>query len=375
MKLLHIITDLDTGGAEMMLYKLLSRLDRKKFSCRVISLLPIGPIGEKIQRLGIEVDTLKLTRGIPSPLAFIKVISLIRSWRPDIIQTWLYHADLLGLIAAKIACKGKVIWNIRCSNMDFAHYRRLTAWVVKISAFFSSFPEAVITNSFTAKDYHLALGYSPKHFLVIPNGFELEIFKPDDTNRKKIRQELGISANNLCVGMVARYDVMKDHSNFLRAAGLVRKDMPDVQFILCGQDVDDKNKQLMDLVHKFGLDKNVYLLGPRVDIPCLLSDLDIYCSSSSFGEGFPNVIGEAMACGLPCVVTDVGDCSRIVGDTGIVVPPRDSQALAKGMLALLSMPEKNRKNLGLKARKRIEEHYSLEKIVKQYEQLYFSLVN
>ncbi|WP_353617285.1 glycosyltransferase family 4 protein [Desulfovulcanus ferrireducens] len=357
----------------MMLYKLLSRLDRKKFSCRVISLLPIGSIGEKIQRLGIQVDTLNLTRGIPSLLAFIKTISLIRSWRPDIIQTWLYHADLLGLIAAKIACKGRVIWNIRCSNMDFAQYRKSTAWVVKINALFSSFPEAVITNSFTAKDYHFNLGYSPKRFLVIPNGFELGTFKPDDADREKIRQELGISANDLCVGMVARYDVMKDHSNFLRAAGLVRKEMPDVQFILCGQDVDDKNKQLMDLVHKFALDKNVYLLGLREDIPRLLSGLDVY-SSSSFGEGFPNVIGEAMACGLPCVVTDVGDCSRIVGDTGIVVPPKDSQALAKGMLALLSMPEEDRNKLGLKARKRIEEHYSLKKIVKQYEQLYF-LVN
>jgi len=368
-KIAHIITDLDVGGAEMMLYKLVSRLDQQLFMNMVISLKPTGPLGAKIRSLGIPVFDLGMRKGIISPMGFLRVAKLILSWKPTIIQTWLYHADLIGFLMAKVTGAGKVVWNIRCSNMDLQHYPRLTNWTIKLCAMLSPFPETVITNSYSAKKYHKGLGYNPKKFVVIPNGFDVDIFSSATEARGRLRSQLGVEKDSMLVGLVARYDPMKDHRTFLKAAGKIVERASHVHFVLAGDGIEYKNKELSLLIDKPELKHHVHLLGQRDNISVIVAALDIACSSS-YGEGFSNAIGEAMACGVPCVVTDVGDSARIVGETGKVVPPKTPDALANAMIELLALPFEERQALGKAARERIRKHYSLKKIVRDYEKVY-----
>ena len=371
-KIAHIITDLDIGGAEIMLHKLLSRLDQQRFMNMVISLKPMGPLGAKILSLGVPVFDLGMRRGIITPMGFLRLAKLVLSWKPTIIQTWLYHADLIGFLVAKVVGTGKVVWNIRCSNMDLRHYPRLTSWTVKLCSMFSPFPETVITNSYSAKKYHKELGYNPKKFVVIPNGFDVDIFSPATEARDRLRSELRVEKDSKLVGLVARFDPMKDHRTFLLAAGRIVARAPHVHFVLAGDRIEYKNKELSLLIDELELKSHVHLLGQRDNISAIVSALDIACSSS-YGEGFSNAIGEAMACSVPCVVTDVGDSARIVGETGKVVPPQDPNAFAESILELLRLSSEERRGLGRLARERISKHYSIDKIAIDYERLYWDI--
>ena len=205
--------------------------------------------------------------------------------------------------------------------------------------------------------------------VVIPNGFDLDAFFPDKQAREKVRKELGINDKIIVIGFVARFDPQKDHKNFFEAAKIVHKIYPKVHFFLCGDGISWKNEKLREWIEKSGVEKVTHLLGRRDDIKNVYNSIDIFCSSS-YGEGFPNVIGEAMACGIPCVVTNVGDSAIIVGDTGFVVPPKNPESLDEAIIKMIEIGEEKRKELGKRARKRIEESYSIEKIVKNYEQLY-----
>lgn len=370
MKILHIITTLDVGGAEMMLYKLLMGMDRREFSNNVICLVYPGPVAEKIGGLGVPVESLWLNHGMVTPHAILRLTKLFRVLKPDIVQTWLYHSDLLGLLTARAIGKAKVIWNIRCSNMEMERYGRSTAWTVRFCALLSHFPACVISNSYEARRVHLKMGYRPKVFKIIPNGFDLEMFRPDPETRRTVRKSIGIPDDSICIGMVARFDPKKDHLTFLRSASRILKKGVNASFVLCGEQVDEENRMLSKWLSDLELEGHVHLLGRRDDIPNILKALDLMVSSSAFGEGFPNVIGEAMACCVPCVVTDVGDSRKIVGAFGEVVPPRNPSALATKIFELVSLPWAQQHKLGLLARERIEEKYSIERITVEYENLY-----
>lgn len=372
MRVLHLITSLNTGGAEMMLFKLLSRMNRDRFDSRVISLIVPGPVGKKIEDLGIRVEHLGLKRGFLPPLAVFKLTRRLNAFKPDLIQTWMYHSDLLGLITAWWSGQGKVIWNIRCSSMELSQYSRVTAWAVSICKRLSGYPHAVITNSHTAKADHLALGYHPREFRVIPNGFDLAEFKYNERAKLGLRRELGLEPKTLCIGMMARYDPKKDHGTFLKAVKLITERHADSRFILCGEMVDSTNTHLTDLIHDLKIDPFVRLLGRRDDMTRIMAAMDILVLSSAFGEGFPNVVGEAMACEVPCVVTRVGDAARIVGDTGRVVAPREPGKLAAAVIDLIDLGPESRHWLGKEARARIVSRYSLDRVVKAYESLYLS---
>lgn len=374
-RILHLITSLNTGGAEMMLYKLLSGMNREVFKSRVISLIPPGPVGKKIESINIQVDHLGLNRGFISPMAFFKLIGMINECKPDLIQTWMYHADLLGLLASKLLIKNNVIWNIRSSNLDFSEYNRLTAWTVKICTWLSRFSNITLTNSYTAREDHIKRGYRPKQFKVIPNGFDLSEFQPDMEAKKEFYRELRLDDDSICIGLIARYDPKKDHRTFLDAVSKIVKTHNYCKFILCGDSVDQENKMLTDQIDTLKIDQFVYLLGRRDDIKKVIPAMDILVLSSAFGEGFPNVIGEAMSCQVPCVVTNTGDSARIVGNTGKVVPPKNPEALAKAIIELIDLSPEKRQHIGQKARERIRTHYSLDKIVNYYERLYQDIVS
>jgi len=373
-KILHLITDLQIGGAEIMLLKLIGNMKKNKFTNVVVSLTDYGTIGSDIERQGIKVYYLKMKRGLPNLSAFIKLFKVLKQEKPDILQTWLYHADLMGSIAYIIYTilnnKAKLVWNIRCSDMDFQKYPKLTKLVVKACSRLSGIPEAVIVNSQAGRNAHQNMGYRPKTWKVIPNGFDTDIFKPNPANKQTVRGEMGIDNTCFVIGMVARYDPMKDHKTFLEAAYLLNKNTnKKVKFILVGKGIDSNNVELMKIIRNKGLESQIYLLGERRDIPRIMSAFDLYTSSSR-SEGFPNVIGEAMSCALPCIVTAAGDSAQIVGGAGKVVPIMDPISLCRGWLDFIGMTPKEREIIGEKARQRIIDLFSLPSIVFQYEKFY-----
>jgi glycosyltransferase involved in cell wall biosynthesis len=374
-KIVHVITGLGIGGAEMMLYKILSGSDRQRFSHSVISMLDEGSIGKKIKALGIPVYTLGMKRSIPSPASILRLTIMVRSIQPNIIQGWMYHGNLLSLIASKpIKRRIPVIWNVRQSLYSLSHEKPMTRMVIRCGALLSRYATRIFYNSSTGAGHHEKIGFNSKKSIIIPNGFDSDVFAPSEVARCSVRKELGLDADTLLIGLIARYAAMKDHRTFLKAAALLHKKHPEVHFLLVGSDVTPQNEFLMSLINEGGLVDNIHLLGERHDIPQLTAALD--CAAlSSFAEGFPNVVGEAMSCGVPCVVTDVGDTAWLVDDTGIVVPPREPEALARAMEGLVEMETEERKSLGKRARQRIVEHFSLHLALGKYEQLYVDLAS
>lgn len=261
--------------------------------------------------------------------------------------------------------------------MNLNNYSKITGWLVGWCAKRSLRPKAVIINSESGKLSHIDIGYHPREWTVIPNGFDLDKFRYDVGCSNRFKQELQLSEDLVLVGLVARYDPMKDHRCFILAANHLIKNMKlgnHVRFVLVGKGINTDNKYIMSMITDLDLEDYFYLLGERQDIPAIMSALDIYCSTSAYGEGFPNVIGEAMACSIPCVVTDVGDSSLVIGDTGKIIPPGDHKLFAEALGDLIRLEKSERQRIGDQARKRIESLYSIEKITKQYEFVYHHIL-
>ncbi len=356
-----------------MLYRLLKSMDSARFENQVVSLIRPGPVGERIQALSVPVFSLNMRPGRLSLDALFGLERLLRRESPDLVQTWLYHADLLGALAAKISGT-PVIWNIRASNMDMSFYRRLSSVVLRACVQFSGWPQAVIVNSKAGQEFHARLGYHPRRWVHIPNGIDIGQFQPDLSARKALRNELGLAPDTLLIGLIARFDPMKDHGNFFQAASLLALKADGVHFVLAGNAVEPATPSFRDYLDRDELHGLLHFLGQRDDISSLTAALDIASSSSSFGEGFSNTIAEAMSCGIPCVVTDVGDSAYLVGETGIVVPPMNPQALTDGWQRLISLGDEGRKALGAAARLRIQQNFQQDEITWQYERLYESLM-
>lgn len=366
-RLLHVINGLQLGGAEMTLWRLLSRIDRGRYDVEVVSLSDHGPVSALLSEIGVPTYALGMRLSAPNPRAFLRLGHLIKRFQPDVVQTWLYHADLLGGIAAATAGV-PVIWNLRQGNLSWQGNKFTTLATAAACALVSRWlPRRIVCCSQAARLAHERLGYASQKLVVIPNGYDLNRFRPSKTARAKIRAELGVPSSTRLVGLAARFHAQKDHRNFLEACRRISSD--DVRFVLCGNGVDPLQPDVSGLVARAGISDRCYLLGPRFDMPDVMAALDVSVSSS-FGEGFPNVVAEAMACGVPCVATDVGDSAIIVGDTGKIVPARDPEALAQAMAQLLSMSPQAREQLGLAARERIADRYHLASIVGRYQQLY-----
>ena len=367
MKILHVITGLSTGGAELMLFKLLSCLVRETVSNEVVSLTGIGPVGERITDLGVKVHALGMGRGLPSPPKLFSLARMMREARPDIVHAWMYHANLLAGLAAKFARSPPVIWGIRQSNLDPRLSKRSTILTARLCARLSTrLPARILCCSAVARDVHVALGYAPEKMAVIPNGFDLERFRPDGEARIAVRRELGIGLEAPLIGLVARFDPQKDHRSFIRAAARLLESGASAHFLLCGEGIDADNRELGGWIEAAGIGANCHLLGLRDDMAAITAALDIAVSSSAFGEGFSNAVAEAMACGVPCVVTDVGDSGLMVEDTGRVVAPKDAEALGNAMAGLLAIGAERRAELGRAARRRVEENYSLADIAARH---------
>lgn len=363
-RIVHVITGLGSGGAEHMLYKLLKYSDNEKYYHEVISLMDDGVYGCKIEDLGIKVYCLNLNRrNIISSILKARDISK----NSDILDTWLYHADIFGFLIAKLLLRKKLIWNIRHSNLDKDANKPTTLKIVKVNSILSKFVNLITYNSNKALENHTKFGYVDKNSVVIPNGFELDNFKFNVNDRLKIRQELGLEKENKAIITVGRWDIQKDYYTLLRALNELKKNNTKFKMIMVGSDLDYSNEELVTLIDKYNLEDNMILLGRRDDIPALLSAADIYVSSS-LGESFSNAIGEAMACELPCVVTDVGDSKLMVGKTGDVVSPKNFIALYKSILKLIN--ESNLKKRNKDARAKVLDNYNIDKIIVKFESNY-----
>jgi glycosyltransferase involved in cell wall biosynthesis len=362
--IVHLITGLETGGAERMLARLVTGLDRERHRSIVVSMTGPGVVGTLLERAGIELHTLDMRRGIPDLRGVTRLAAMLCQLQPDILQTWLYHADLMGTVARLLAPPCALIWNVQCAeSIDADVVRRLLVWC-------SARPDAVVVNSLAGKRFHERLGYRPRRWEHIPNGCDTNVFRFDAEARLAVRRELGIPDHAVAIGLPARFHPMKDHANFLAAAATLVAVQPDTVFVLVGPGVDRLNQELGETIAAHRLSEHVRLLGQRLDMTRVYSALDIATLSSAFGEGCPNVLGEAMSCGVPCAATDCGDAADILGPTGIVVPPRDLEALAAAWNRLISLGRESRQTLGAKARERIIGSYDLRGVVDRYDALY-----
>jgi len=377
-KILHIITGLHAGGAEMMLYKLCATLDRKMFAPHVIALTNGGVVGDRLTGLGVDVDYLNLTSASTSVGAVAKLVKRVRKLRPDVIQGWMPHGNLAAILgSAATLGRTPVAWNVR-QSLDLESGRdakRTTAWIIRLGAALSWWPGVVIYNSYTGMKQHHTIGYRTMRSVAIPNGFDTDAFVPSPEARASLRAELGLPPDAFLIGLIARFHPMKDHPTFLRAAAMAAERHPTVRFVLVGAGVTSENPTLKSLLHELQLLDRVHLLGQRTDIARLTAALDIATSSSRTLEGFSNSIGEAMSCGVPCVATDVGDASYLVGDTSKVVPPGDVTALVDAWQDVWSLPLSERQRLGAIARNRIISNFSVDSVAAKYAEVYKHVAN
>ncbi|HUZ71816.1 MAG TPA: glycosyltransferase [Stellaceae bacterium] len=360
LKILHLITTLERGGAQTMLVRLLTHMDRARFAPMVVTLIDGGPCAAALRAAGIPVHGLGMRRGAVSFAALLRLRRLIRSERPDLLQSWLYHADLLALAAA-LGTGVPIVWSLRCANMALERYSRQVRLVRRVLAWASGYPAAILANSEAGRRYHAALGYHPRRWEVVPNGFDIDLFRPDAERRAAVRGSLGVEPSHFLIGMVARVDPMKDHDTFLAGAAIIAAARADTAFVLIGAGTER-------LPPPPRLAGGLHALGERAAVETILPALDVMVLASR-GEGFPNVIGEAMACGVPCVASDVGDAASIIADTGTVVPPGNPASLAQAVLALLARGPAERERLGAAARQRIAAHYSLAAAVAAYQRI------
>ncbi len=373
-KVLHLINDLSLGGAETMLYRLLSAMDQYRFNSTVVSLRDRGDLRERIAALGVDVYSLKIAGPVPGPTSIWRLIRLLKRTKPDIIQGWLPHGNLLALVAGTLTARRvPVVWNVRQSLESLDFEKAITRQAIKLGGRLSHKPAMIVYNSRSGAAQHAEFGYGSDNRTVIYNGFDTRVFTPSTAARQSVRSELGLESNTILVGLISRYHAVKNQSNFLRAAAELKKSYWNVQFVMCGSGIAWENRALRQLIQDLGLTSEVHLLGPRQDTPRIIAALDI-AASASYGEGFPNAIGEAMACAVPCVVTDVSDLSWIVKNAGIVVPKNDAGSMARAFVRLLELDADGRRALGCNGRARVMEDFGLASVAEQFSSLYESVV-
>jgi len=361
MKILPIITGLGDGGAEHTLYKI-CKYDKSNNHI-IISLINIEKYYSLLNKLGIKVYCLNLK--IYSIVKFIYLIKLLKNLKPDVVQTWLVHGDFIGGIAARLAGLKNIIWNVRYSNLEFGKAKFTTILIIKILSKLSFFiPKLIVVVSKSAKKTCKKLGYKTKKLYLITNGYDLSVFKPFKVT--KIRSKYKIQNKIPLIGKIARYDNKKDHSNLLNALNLIKKKNIKFHCVLIGKNIDKNNLKLNNQIAKLKLSKFIKLMGQKDKIIDSINEIDLLVQSSSYGEGFPNVVAEAMACGTPCVVTNVGDAAFIVGKTGWVVPSKNPQKLALAIEKALKFIKKKSFEKNNKTRLRIKKNFSIKKMLNQY---------
>ncbi|CAB3930148.1 glycosyltransferase family 4 protein [Achromobacter insolitus] len=368
LRVLHIITGLGQGGAESVLFRL-ATYPEANVEHVVVSLTDEGIYGERLRAAGVAVHVLGMKRGRVSLGGFLALRALVAAERPDAVQTWMYHADLIGGLAARLAGVRAIAWGIRNSGEHLERSSRSARMVLRACALLSGrIPKAIVCAAQKSAERHADKGYDRARMVVIANGYDLSRYAPNAEARSRVRAQWGVPQDVPAIGCVARWDPLKDHANLLRAIAALVRDGRDagLRCVLIGRGMDTENAELGALVDRLGLRDRLVLAGPSDDVPAAMNGLDLHVLSSC-AEGFPNVVAEAMACGVYCVVTDVGDAAYIVGDAGVVVPPEQPEALARGIeTALREVAARGRERAGEAGRARVLENFDIARMVQSY---------
>jgi glycosyltransferase involved in cell wall biosynthesis len=374
--IVHVIVGLEVGGAELMLQRLVrAQLHTSANRHVVLSLTSVGPVGTQLREQGITVIPLGMRSAVHAPAALFRLVRRLRQLRPDIVQTWMYHADFLGGLAARLANVPAVIWGVRTTDVVKGG-SRVTPVIRWLCARLSAvIPDKIVCAAEAARRLHVAVGYRADRMVVIPNGVDIGKWNPDSEDGAQLRRQLGIDASDFIVGTLGRFSHVKDQHNFVRAAGIVGARVPLARFLIVGRDCDRENRQLAGWIGETGLGADRFiLLGQRSDPAACLGVIDVFVLPSRT-EGFPNVLAEAMAMERPCVATDVGDAAFVLGACGLVAPAEDSSALAERILEMLRLSPADRSDLGRSARVRIVQDYSMERSNERFESLYAALAH
>lgn len=376
MRVAFITTSLERGGAQRMLLNLVTQMSMDAIVPTVISLAAPSALSLELSRLGIRLHHLSMRPGRMSIRALLRLVRILKQEGPDLIQGWMYHGNLAAqLAAAMIPRCPPVAWSIRGNHTELSKEKRLTALTIWLGARLSALPAAIIYNSrASAQEHYRKLHFSREREVIIPNGFDTSLFQPSAEVRAAVRAELQIPARAVLVGLVARFHPVKDHATFLEAVAFSRRTHPDLRAVLVGAGTDRGNTELDALLKKTGTSDCVHCLGERTDMPRITAALDVACNTS-ISEGLPNAVGEAMACGVPCVVTDVGDSAWLVGDCGRIVPSGSASAVAAALSDLMSIGPDGRKLLGEHSRKRIADSFSLAAVTRHYQASYAGILS
>jgi glycosyltransferase involved in cell wall biosynthesis len=360
-KIIYVTAGLRGGGAEAMLARLATAHPAVADEITIVSLLPAEAFVERLRAEGVTVIELDFAGARGIAFGLVKLARLISDTEPQVVQGWMYHGDLAALIALVLSGRRRqtrLVWSIRCSDMDLRRYGIGLRLVVHACTLLARWPDLVTANSAAGLKHHLSLGYRPRRTEVVANGIDVDEFRPDATAREVVRRELGIAADEIVIAHLARVDPMKDHASFLAAMA----ELPDLRALLIGHGTENLPEA-----------RNLLRLGRRGDVARLLAAADFVVSSSRFGEGFSNSLAEGMACGLPAIATNVGDAKLIVGDIGLVVQPENPTALAAAIRTLAREPDIARAARGAKARARVVENFTMTHAIQRYTELYASL--
>lgn len=373
MKVLHVISGLTTGGAEMMLAKL--AIADKETHQEILCLR--NDADSAIARQLADRNIVCHFIGVQQPMQILtkqlEAKKILNSFSPDIIHCWMYHANVMGWLMNILSPGHSLLWNVRHSLHDIAQESKSVRLSITLNKLLSSKPDCILFNSHKSLDQHLDYGFKPRRYQFMPNGFNEIEFSPSARKKSLARDQLGIEQDRLIFGNVARFHPMKGQTKLLSAAKKYTKLYPNALFVFVGNRMDNNNTQLTQLINQYGLKDNVLLLGEMTDLASLTPMFDVGISCSSWGEGFSNAIGEAMACGIPCIATDVGDSAQIVGDYGLVIEPDNKEQLLQALITITELGDLERQTLGQRARQKIVSNYGIQAIANQYRTLYQTL--
>ena len=370
-QVLHVITGLEVGGAEMALYRLILAFRDSQYTHTVIVLTPEGGMFRRFIDAGIKLIVLDFRRSPVSSM--LRLYRLMRTMRPDIVQTWLYHADFLGGLAARIAGIRNVIWGVRTTDVD-GGCARATSYVRQACASLSRWiPHTIVCVAEAARRSHSLVGYDAGRMVVVANGFDLSVLISSQSQRSQLRAHCGFDDGDVVVGTLGRFNLDKDPENFVQAAGQLARRHAQLRFLMVGKNLKTDNDELMRWIDATGYADRFVLLGERSDVVACLAAMDIFCLASRT-EAFPNVVGEAMAMGLPCVATDVGDVGVLMADTGVLVPKADSAALAQGVAGVMALGPEDRAHMGQRGKDRIRATFSMSCVRNRFELIYENVI-
>ena len=367
-KLVFIIRDLGYGGAQRQLLVLASGLDRREFDVTVIHFYP-GALEARFRDAAVKTVCVGKTHRWDLAGFFFRLARIVRAIQPDILHSYLTESNVMTACLKPICPRARIVWGLRDSQTDAQHWGVLGRWSFRLARLLSRHADLIIANSRSGREYYAGQGYPTDRIEVVANGIDTDRFSPATAGRELARGELGISQNTILFGVVGRLNAMKDHATFLRAAAQLATVVPNARFLCVGDGPADYLSEMQRLAGSLGIGDKVIWLAARPDMPSLYVALDALVSSSAFGEGFSNVIGEAMACGVPCIATEVGDSAWIIANANQVVPAGDAAALAAAMTRFARLPSSTIAEIKHQARLRILDHFTVPQMIRNTQAL------